>query len=273
MLGRERKFYHALTKKYTAIFGNLFNDIWIDRSDGTDAEAQTMKVPLAYGPREKYLAKITEDADGNRDSAITLPRMAYELVSLAYDAPRQLKRSGKIREKIATVEGAYTNIDNPTPWNLYFQLSIMAKTIEDGMKIVEQIVPYFSPDFTVTVRLFENVPDYTKDIPIVLNNVSNDDSYQGDFMNRRTLVWVLDFTMKAYYYKDIRDTGVIKVAFTNIYPGFSNSAPYFKSTIYPGLTANGQPTTNPNTAIDPHLVNKEDDWDYIVIKEDIIDDA
>lgn len=273
MYGRDRKFYHSLTKKYTAAFGSLFNDIWFDRSDGTNPEAQTTKVPLGYGPREKWLAKKTEDAEGTRDVSITLPRMSYELVSLVYDAPRAMNPLGQKRAALANVDGTYTTIYNPVPYNLYFQLSIMAKTIDDGMKIIEQIIPNFTPAMNLKIKLIDNSPDFERDIPVVLNNVSNDDTYEGDFMNRRTIVWVLDFTMKVYYYRDVRNTGIIKIAFTNIYPGFTNAVPFSKTTVYPGLTANGEPTNSANNAIDPHDVNKEDNWDYVIIKEDIIDDA
>ncbi len=272
MLGRNRKFYHALTKKYTAIFGSLFNDIWFDRSDGVTPDAQTTKVPLGYGPREKWLAKKTEDNDGNRDVAITLPRMSYELVSLVYDSTRAINPQGAIRAKTASVDGTYANVYNPVPYNLYFQLSIMAKTIDDGMKIVEQIVPNFTPGITVSFHPIDDLPDYVRDVPIILNNVSNDDTYEGDFINRRTIIWVLDFTVKAYFYRDVRNTGVIKIAFTNIYPGFANNVLHSKTTIYPGMDANGHPTTDANAAIDPHLVNFEDDWDYVIIREDVIND-
>lgn len=272
MFGRNLKFYPGLTKKYTAMFGNLFNDIWIDRSDGTNLELQTMKVPLAYGPREKYLAKLREDADGARDVSLTLPRMSYELVSLVYDPVRAINPMGVARERTAT-NGTYANVYNPVPYNLYFQLSIMTKTIEDGMKIIEQIMPYFKPDLTVAVQLFEEMPTEIRNIPIVLNNVSNDDSYEGSFENRRALVWVLDFTVKAYFYSDIRQSKKIKIAFTNIYPSFNQTPPNAKVTVYAGLTANGEPTQSPNNAIDPLLVNEEDDWDFVIIKEDIIDDA
>jgi hypothetical protein len=195
--------------------------------------------------------------------------MSYEIVAMNYAGERSINPVGNIR---AAVANGTSIVSNPVPYDLIFQLSIMTKTVEDGLKIVEQIIPHFKPDFTVTAHLIDSMPDHKKDIPIVLNNVTNDDSYEGDFTNKRVIIWTLDFTMKAWFYAGVSTPKVIKFATTNIYPNLEKTLVYSQTEVYPGLTANGQPTTDPAQAIPYQQVEEDDNWEYIIIKDDVIDE-
>lgn len=270
MLGQSGEFYHSLTKKYTAIFGTLFNDIWISRYDESATKVEDFKVVLGYGPREKMLGRVIEDPTIARDRAIILPRMSYELTSMNYDSVRALNPSGKLR--VNNPDNSSYTVLNPVPWNLNFTLYIAAKSIEDGLKIVEQIVPYFRPDLSVTAHLLDVLPEYNKDLSIVLNSVIHEDTYEGPIENTRALVWTLDFTLKGYFYTGIPTAKVIKFVTANIYSSANNiTDPYTRIEVYPGLTANGEPTTDPSETIPYQQINEKDNWDYIVITDDIID--
>jgi hypothetical protein len=270
MLGQSGEFYDALTKKYTALFGTLFNDIWISRSDGTNPKVDDWKVPLGYGPREKWLARVVEDPNLDRDRAIILPRISYELKDMSYDASRALNPAGVNR----VISGGSSHaVLNPVPWNLSYELSIITKTLEDGFKIVEQILPFFRPDITLSAHLLDSVPEYKKDISIVLNTVTHEDTYEGSFLDGRRIVWTLNFTLKGWYFTNTGGLAkVIKFATVDLYPDLVQTPVYSKTETWPGLTANGEPTTDPATAIPYQQVEEDDDWAYIVVRSDIIDD-
>jgi hypothetical protein len=173
-----------------------------------------MKVPLAYGPRQKFLARLTEQPDLGRPNAITLPRLAFEMTGMFYDPGR----------KQSPIQFCLTNEDQegvrktfvPVPYNLEFQLSILSKTQDDCLQIVEQIVPFFQPSFNLSIKLVEEA-GIIKDVPIVLNSINFDDDYEGDFDTRRALVYTLTFTVKTYIYGPTTDTGLIKKAITKEY--------------------------------------------------------
>lgn len=254
-------FYHQTTRRYVAIFGTLFNDISISRADSSGNTVQTMKVPLNYGPMDKFLARTQQDEDFTAP-AITLPRMSFELMSMNYDGDRKLTNMTRNIKGITSndrVRAQYT----PAPYNLEFELNIMTKYAEDGPKIIEQILPFFKPEFTVTAKLIDEM-DLLTDIPVVLNSVRSEDTYEGSYEERRSLTWTLSFTLKGYYYGPVTEKKVIKFANTNIYSSMTATQPSTNITVQPGLTANGQPTTDITQTIPYADINVDDDWAFIV---------
>jgi len=276
MLGHD--FYHGLTRKYVILFGTLFNDIYIYRQDVAGSNTQRMKVPIAYGPREKFLARVTEDPRIDKPIAIRLPRMGFEITGINYAPNRAISRAGKFKSKaFADDETKYSNVLNPSPYDINFQLSIMVKSNEDGAKIIEQILPYFRPEFSVTAKLMDDYPDMKLDIPVILNSVSLDDTYDSDFLSRRSLTFVLDFTMKAMYFGPIIQEKVIKIAQVPVYTDANFQADIVndpptqysqKVTTQPGLTANGDPTNILADSIDPLLIDEINNYGYIVTTEE-----
>jgi len=206
--------YNQIIRKCVVGFGTLFNNIEIRKFNEDGSVYQRMKVPLAYGPRQKFLARLTEQPDLGRPNAITLPRLAFEMTGMFYDPGR----------KQSPVQFCLTNEDQegvrktyvPVPYNLEFQLSILSKTQDDCLQIVEQIVPFFQPSFNLSIKLVEEA-GIIKDVPIVLNSINFDDDYEGDFDTRRALVYTLTFTVKTYIYGPTTDTGLIKKAITKEY--------------------------------------------------------
>ena len=254
-------FYHQTTRRYVAVFGTLFNDISISRVDNQGVVKQTMKVPLNYGPMEKFLARTQQDPSFSAP-AITLPRMSFELISMNYDGDRKLTNMTRNIGGITSPDRVKVQYA-PAPYNLEFELNVMTKYAEDGTKIIEQILPFFKPEFTVTAKLIDDL-DLLVDIPIVLNSVRSEDTYEGSYEERRSLTWTLNFTLKGYYYGPITEKKIIKFANTNIYSSLTATEPAARVTAQPGLTANGQPTTDITKTIPYSDINIDDDWAYIV---------
>jgi hypothetical protein len=161
-----------------------------------------MKVPLAYGPIQKFLARIQQQPELNKPIAITLPRMAFEMTSIQYDATRK----SNITQTFKASDG--TNLKKvylPVPYNIGFQLNVMTKLQDDALQVVEQILPYFQPSFNLTVDLIDSIGE-KRDIPIILDNVSFTDDYEGDFSTRRVLIYTFNFTVKTYLFGPIADS-------------------------------------------------------------------
>jgi hypothetical protein len=222
MLGTQ--FYHETIRKIVISFGTLFNDISLVRKDNSGTIIQTMKVPLAYGPREKFLVRLREDADLTKQVAITLPRIGFEIKDLSYDPARKLSRVQKFKK----VKGANTKqLDTqymPVPYNLDFELYIMAKQSDDALQIVEQILPYFQPDYTLTINDMSDM-GIKKDVPIILNSISYEDNYDGDFVSRRALIYTMSFTTKFYLYGPVTSSKVIKTVQVDQYTDLPDQSP------------------------------------------------
>ena len=222
MLGQQ--FYHETIRKIVISFGTMFNDIQLVRKDNSGAIIQTMKVPLAYGPREKFLVRLREDEDLTKQVAITLPRIGFEIKNLAYDASRKMSRVQRFKK----VKGANTKqLDTqymPVPYNLEFELYIMAKQSDDSLQIVEQILPYFQPDYALTINDMSDM-GITRDVPIVLNSIAYEDSYDGDFTTRRALIYTLSFTTKFYLYGPVTSAKVIKTVQVDQYTDLPDKSP------------------------------------------------
>ena len=192
-------FYHGTIRRFVSVFGSLFNDITVLRSTGS-----SLRVPLAYGPKEKFLARLDQqpDIDSSTKVAIKLPRMSFEILNIAYDTQSKLNRNNRI---LVGESLFYTY----APYNISLSLSVMAKNQDDALQILEQIVPYFQPEYTVTVK--ESVSDLLKtDIPITLSSIDMTEDYEGDFMSRRAIIYTLSFDAKVRFYGPERKTGVIK---------------------------------------------------------------
>ena len=182
MLGQQ--FYHETMRKVVVSFGTMFNNIQLVRKDNDGNIIQTMKVPLAYGPRGKFLVRLDADADlGSKTSSITLPRIGFEINNLSYDPARKLNRVQKFRKVKGDNADQLDTQYMPVPYNLDFDLYILAKQSDDALQIVEQILPYFQPDYTITMNDMAAM-GIKKDVPVILNSISYEDDYQGEFQNR-----------------------------------------------------------------------------------------
>ena len=207
MLGQQ--FYHESIRKVIVSFGTMFNNINLVRKDNSGNISQSMKVPLAYGPREKFLVRLNEDAYLTKQVAITLPRIGFEIQNLEYDSARKLNRVQRFK-KVKGAEAKQLDAQYmPVPYNLSIELYIMAKQSDDALQIVEQILPYFQPDYTLTINDMADM-GIKRDVPIILNSIGYEDNYQGDFETRRALIYTLDFTAKFYLYGPVTSGKVIK---------------------------------------------------------------
>ena len=248
------------------MFGTHFNDIKIQRADNSDITIQEMAVPIHYAPMQKILARLEQDP--NLDApAMTLPRMSFEIVDITYDPERKLGATQRIRTSTSPDANTGSSVFSPVPYNIEFELNVMTKYNEDGMKIVEQILPYFRPDVVPTVQIIDGIDPM--DLPIVLNNISREDVYEGTFEERRALIWTLTFTMKGWFFGPTTTRKLIKFAQADVYTPMDSNTAFQRVTVYPGLDANGNPTTDPNTAIDWASVSEDDDWAYICVIEDV----
>jgi len=277
MLGHT--FYHNTIRRYVILFGTLFNDIHINREDTSQGVTRTIKVPISYGPKEKMLARLDADPELKRP-AIVLPRMSFELTDLNYGPTRKLNTIGKIvaanPDDTNSAKYQYT----PVPYDLNFILSIAVKNADDGTRILEQILPFFTPGWNSTVDLIPEL-GIRLDIPIVLNAVSSEDSYEGDFEARRSIVWTLSFTMKGYIFGPTRPANgsssgqLIKLANVNFYDtstytdidnAVGNLDIVENITITPGMAANGSPTSNASLSVSSDQINANSNYGYIITK-------
>lgn len=241
--------YHEIFRKTVVAFGTLFNNIELRRTD------EVMKVPLAYGPKQKFLARLDQTPDPtNKRVQITLPRISFEINGITYDSSRKVSPTQKI--KIAKDSDESKNVFMPVPYNLSFELAIISKNQEDGLQILEQILPYFQPHYNLAVKLIPDMNE-TKDVPVVLNSVDYEDDYEGDFSTRRAIIYTLQFTVKTYLYGPVTDSKVIKKVVTDYYTDTNTStAPReVRYTIQP----------------DPIDADADDDFGFGIVDEDFTD--
>ena len=206
-------FYHQKVRTCVAIFGKLFNNLYIVRKNGQ------VKVPLSYAPKDKYLERIRENPDLYTDTqvAIKLPRMSFEITSFAYDNQRQLTKVSNFN----TFGSNNTNRQkffSPVPYNINFQLNIYAKNQDDALQVVEQILPTFNPQYTLTIKPFTTeYPDFKEDIPIIIQGLNFADDFEGALEQRRTIIYTLDFEMKVSFHGAINTSDIIRQAKTTIF--------------------------------------------------------
>ena len=204
-------FYNESMRRMTIGFGQIFNNIQIKRKDSSGNVVQSIRVPLAYAPKEKYLARLDQQANlQEREFAVTLPRMSFEISGIQYDASRKLTRVQKYKTVKSGIDGKVMNFNYvPVPYNVSYNLYSFTASAEAGLQIVEQILPFFQPDFTVTVNAIPEL-NIKRDIPIILNSVSYEDTYSGDFSQRRAVIYTLGFTAKTYLFGPASTQKVIK---------------------------------------------------------------
>ena len=254
-------FKHDTIRNSVIIFGSLFDDITVQRYDNNITHTQTLPVPIAYGPKMKFLVRLDTDPNLDRKIAISVPRIGFEITGLLYDSSRKLNTSIKDSYILADNTSVLTQYV-PVPYNIDFSLSIFVKNADDGTQILEQILPYFRPEWSVTANMIPQM-HIVKDIPIILNSVGFADGYDGDFLNRRALTWDLSFTMKTYLYGPVTTSGIITRAQIDFHPDIAlNTARTSRIVVVPGLQANGAPTTNSAASIDRSLINADDDYGF-----------
>ena len=223
MLGQQ--FYHETMRKVVVAFGTIFNNINIVRTNSSGVVTQSMKVPLAYGPKQKFLTRLREDPNLNKKVSLTLPRIGFEISGISYDSSRKLNSIQKLKKVNSSTDGKTVSSQfMPVPYNMDFTLFVMAKSSDDALQIVEQILPFFQPDYTITLNDNTSMGT-TRDVPIILNGVSYEDSYDGDFTERRVLMYTLTFTSKFYLYGPVTDQKVIKSVQVDQYTDMPVNAP------------------------------------------------
>lgn len=203
-----RTFYHGTLRKYVIVFGNMFNGIYVQRFNNENVREQNIKVPIAYGPKEKFLIRISQDPSLDQEVALTLPRIGFEMTGVSYASNRKLPSTTK-NVIVDTTDGTKLKSQYvPVPYDIQFQMSIFVKNADDGTQILEQILPYFQPEWTNNIKLIPEM-NLVYDVPCVLNDVSVEDTYEGDFTTRRALIWNLNFTMKGYIFGPVSTAGTI----------------------------------------------------------------
>ena len=245
MLGQQ--FYHETVRNVIVAFGTMFNNISIVRKDNNGTITQSMKVPLAYGPKQKWLTRLDTDPSLASAVAITLPRLGFEIGTLSYDATRKLNRVQKFK-KVKSSSSNANKLDTqfmPVPYNMDITLYAMAKNSDDALQIVEQILPFFQPDYTLTLNDMADM-GIKRDVPIILNNVGYEDNYQGDFESRRAIIYTMGFTTKFYLYGPVTSSSVIKTVQVDQY------------TDLPAVT----PTREQRYSVTPNPVSADADDDF-----------
>jgi hypothetical protein len=192
-------FYHEILRRTIVSFGSLFNNITIKHKNNSNDVVSVIKVPFAYGPTQKFLARLNQSPDLNKPIQITLPRMSFEFTGLTYDSTRKSTTTQTFTAKSATDGKETKKVYLPVPYNLQFEVSVMSKLNDDALQIIEQILPYFQPAYTMTVELVDEINE-KRDVPVILENITMQDDYEGDFTTRRVLIYTLRFTVKTYLF-------------------------------------------------------------------------
>jgi len=271
-----KKFYHGSIRKYVTLVGTLFNDIEIDRRDSSNNVTQSIKVPISFGPKEKTLARLTQDPNLDRKFAISLPRISFELVNINYAPERKLLTINRNVNVSNTTSRSVVSQYNPVPYDFMFTVSVMCKNTEDATQIIEQVLPFFTPEWTPTVNLVPEM-NIIRDIPVVMLDVVAQDIYEGNFEERRALVWTMNMIVKGYLFGPVSKTGVITLTDVNFfdaspYDDIDNAvgvAPVIADiNITPGLDANGVGTTNSLLTVGRNSIAANSDYEYITTKVD-----
>jgi len=231
-------FYHSQIRRTIAVFGTLFNNINIRKTDSAGKVLQDIKVPLAYGPRQKFLARVQNQTDLNDAKlAIKLPRMSFEITSITYDTNQTVNKSNEVRVGSIT-SNTRNSVRAPAPYRVGIQLNIMAKNQDEALQILEQILPTFKPDYTVTINEVPTI-GIKSDIPIVLQGVTMNDDYEGDFITRRAIIYTLDFETRVNFYGEVQNRKTIRKVVSDFFDFDKGNE---------GLLERQQVTTNPATA-------------------------
>lgn len=229
-------FYHAAIRRTIAAFGTIFNNIKVVRKDSAGEIKNITRVPLSYGPKQKFLARLEGQASlTDPKVAIKLPRMSFEITSMTYDSATKLPKMNKITRGTGSSRNTlYTY----APYLMGIQLSIMAKNQDDALQIIEQIIPYFQPEYTITIN---EVPEMgiKNDVPIVLNSVGLAEDYEGDFLSRRAIIYTLDFELRVRFYGPVKEQGVITVTDVDMLEGDVDEFGFLEEYIADGTAGEG----------------------------------
>jgi hypothetical protein len=256
-------FYHKTSRKYVALFGTYFNQLTIERTGKQDEFIQRMIVPISYGPWQKTIARITQDPEFEKKSSLQLPRMSFEMTGMTYDPERKTTTTGKLNKKTPSTDKTSKDfIYAGTPYNLEFSLYVMTKYTEDVSKLIEQIIPFFNPELTNSVEIIDDIDPI--DIPLILQGVTTEEVYEGSYEERQTHLATLNFTMKAWFFGPEKAKKVIKFVEVKAATGLDEEFQLTQTT-QPGLTEDGEPTTDINETIDFSLIDFSDDWDFIKV--------
>ena len=264
------------------MFGNMFNDIYINRADNSGVTIQNFKVPISYGPKEQWLARLNADPNLNTPVAVQLPRLSFEITSMSYAPDRTVN---KLQRNTAISDGNNTlrSQSTPVPYDISISLYGMFAGNEDAIQVVEQILPFFRPEWTNTVKLVPEMGHYF-DVPTVLTDMSIEDTYEADFQSRRAIIYTFNFTVKGLLFGPVSKKGIIRrtlIDFT--IPSANNSTgdqiraasplegPQARVTITPGLLANGSPTSNSSASVAVTSINANSTYGYAIDHENFFD--
>lgn len=251
--------YHSAIRKYIIMFGNMFNDIDVTRYNNAGDATQTLRVPIAYGPKEKFLARLRQNPDITREVAIVLPRLAFEITGFNYDSTRQMNRQNRLTS-VGSGNNSLRSGWAPAPYNIDMSLYGMFANQEDAVQVVEQILPYFRPEWTNSVKIVPSLGVYV-DVPTVLQGMTIEDTYEADFQSRRAIIYTFNFTIKGYIYGPVTNKGVITRTKVDFHIPSSNtlvSTTDFEQeriTLTPGQTAAGVATANSAASVDRSQIN------------------
>jgi len=254
-------FYHEIIRKTVIAFGTLFNDVYVRHHDSAGKDIGEFKVPVSYGPRQKFLARIQQQPELNKAVQLTLPRMSFEMNSITYDPSR---KSGITQTFKAKDGEKIKKVFMPVPYNLGFELNILTKLQDDSLQIIEQILPFFQPGFTLTIDLADQIGE-KRDVPMVLEDISFTDDYEGNFETRRALIYTLRFTAKTYMFGPIADStdGLIRKVQLDYYTD-TNTRTATREMRY-SVKAKAKKDYNEDTVIDQYddpLIPPGDDFGF-----------
>ena len=222
-------FYHKQIRNTVIAFGTIFNNVNIKRLDSSGNPIQTLRVPLSYAPKEKFLARLDAQQDLTGDDskvAITLPRMSFDITGYSYDGSRKLNKNQRLGRVTTNADTTRLNTQySPVPYNVNFELNVFVANSDDGLQIIEQILPFFQPDYTVTMILDKTYMDTKRDIPFILESVNYDDSYTGSLTSLRRIIYTLQFTAKIYLYGPISQSAIIKKVSADLYDNAASAGP------------------------------------------------
>ena len=254
-------YYHGSLRRYIIYFGTLFNEIYIDRVDSSNTVAQTIRVPITYGPKDKVLSRVATDPLLDKPFSSVLPYISFENTGMYFDQERHLNSLNQQVGHDLKNKNLATMVYNPAAYDLTFEMNVMVKNLEDGVRILEQILPFFQPDWTSTIKLIDN-PDVRMDIPVVLQSIDTKDEWMGNYDKRRVITYTFKFVMRAYFYGPVTLERVIKKA--NINFGTKDGFVDDTVVITPGLTANGTPTIDPALTVDWSNIDWNQNYDFII---------
>ena len=213
-------FYHKRVRSAVSVFGSLFNNLYVLRQNSAGETISQVKVPLSYAPKRNFLARIEQMTNGEQNErlvAIKLPRMSFEINGIAYDETRQLNKMNNLNKVLAGSTISRQKLFTATPYNINFDLNVYAKSQDDALQIVEQIFPFFTPQYTVTVKPFSNIADLTEDVPITLTSTNFSDDFEGAIEQRRTIIYTLSFEMKVNFYGPLNTSKIIREVSNNLF--------------------------------------------------------